>query len=253
METAGNQGGRTAGELGMSTEPTTPKELAEWHERKIAGHDRMGPPREKMEWDQVLSTLGQLPAETPEEIATREEKVRLAELAERQGKFNKICPDEFIRPVQRRLLTDPRAFDECASWNIGFPGVLAVGPTGSAKTRACWQALGRLFVHERKSFAWFPVKRLITEYVRYESKDLAEEFYRNYRHYDMLFIDDLDKFNAQFESESAAIFQFYDWVYREHRPCLTTTNRSRVKWADKMGDAFARRLFDDAHRPVIFK
>ena len=106
---------------------------------------------------------------------------------------------------------------------------------------------------ERKSFAWFPVKRLITEFARYEGKDLAEEFYRNYRKYDVLFVDDLDKFNSHFESEGAALFQFYDWVYREHRPCLTTTNRSRAKWVDMMGEAFARRLFDDAHLPVIFK
>jgi hypothetical protein len=33
---------------------------------------------------------------------------------------------------------------------------------------------------------------------------------------------------------------------------ITTTNKDRQWWADKMGDAFARRLFDDAHFAVQF-
>ncbi len=230
-----------------------PRDFKQWVESEARKLETKSAKREGMEWDDVKALIGTLPPETEEERKDRATRHHEAETAIRLASFRRICPPEFFQPVENRLLTDIEAFEKCASWNGASPGILAGGPTGSSKTRACWQALGRLFVHERKSFAWFPVKRLITEFVRYESKDLAEEFYRNYRNYDILFVDDLDKFNVQFESEGAALFQFYDWVYRDHRPCLTTTNKSRQKWSDLMGDAFARRLFDDAHRPVIFK
>ena len=68
----------------------------------------------------------------------------------------------------------------------------------------------------------------------------------------MLFVDDIDKINWQFESQVALLWSFYDWIYRTKKPCITTTNQSREWWTEKMGAAFARRLFDDAQRPVRF-
>ena len=173
---------------------------------------------------------------------------------ERLARFKRVCDAEFIRKIDRIQLKSPFAFDQVAAWDGRFPGPLAHGSTGTGKTRAAWSAIGRLFVRENRAYAWFPVKRLITEFARFEAKDLADEFFKWYGEprFNLLFVDDLDKINWQFESEAAALFQFYDWVYRNRIPCITTTNRDRKWWTDKAGDAFVRRLFDEAHNAVQF-
>lgn len=33
---------------------------------------------------------------------------------------------------------------------------------------------------------------------------------------------------------------------------ITTTNKDRAWWSEKMGEAFARRLFEGAHFEVVF-
>lgn len=231
-----------------------PVEYARWqreHERRAGQRSAKQTP-EGMEWKQVLEAIASAPPETPDEIAAREKRLQEFERNERLACFRKICPPEFQAKIDRDQLASQPAFDAVCAWTGTFPGILCHGPTGTAKTRACWSTIGRLMVNEARSLAWFPVKRLITEFARYESKDLADEFWRFYRGFNLLFVDDLDKINWQFESESSALFQFYDWIYRERRPCLTTTNHTRQWWSDKMGDAFARRLFDEAHAPVEF-
>ena len=105
---------------------------------------------------------------------------------------------------------------------------------------------------ENRPFAWFPARRLATELERYEKHDAASEFFRAYSHYKALFVDDIDKINWQFESQKEQLFAFYDWIYRANVPCITTTNKDRVWWADKMGDAFTRRIFEDAHFEIKF-
>jgi hypothetical protein len=171
---------------------------------------------------------------------------------ERLTKFRNICPDEFRAKIDRAKVPNPEAFDLVALWDGSFPGPCASGKTKTAKTRAAWSALGRLYVKQNKPFAWFPVRRLVTELEGYETKGFADEFFRNYAHFAVLMVDDLDKINWQFESQQAMLFAFYDWVYRSKRPCISTTNKTRKWWADKMGDAFARRLFEDAQFEVAF-
>lgn len=207
---------------------------------------------QEFDFAEMRRRLASLPPETPEERAATEAAKRAVARGERIACFKRACPAEFSGKVDRGLLSDPAAFDAVANWRGSFPGPIASGPTGRSKTRAVWSALGRLSVDEGRTFAWFPVKRLLTEFARYESKNIADEFFRYYRIFDVLFVDDLDKINWQFESEMQALFQFYDWIYRDHRPCVTTTNKDRKWWADKMGDAFARRLFDEAHGAVTF-
>ena len=204
-----------------------------------------------VEMSALMAELAKLPPETDEERRDREKRLADFERIERLARFRRVCPPEFMQTIDRGQLLNAKAFDSVASWDGRFPGPLAVGTTGTAKTRACWSALCRLNVKDNRSVAWFPVKRLITEFARYESKDIADEFWKMQRT-DLIMVDDLDKINWQFESEAAILFQFYDWVYREHRPCMTTTNKSREWWTEKMGEAFARRLFDEAHRTVDF-
>ena len=205
-----------------------------------------------IEFSELMEHFKTLPPETDEERAEREKKIAEHARLERLAKFRNICPPEFGQKINRSLLKNAAAFDQMTAWDGKFPGPIATGGTGGSKSRAAWSILGRLHVTEQRSFAWFPVKRLVAELNRYESKNLADEFWRMNKNFNVLFVDDLDKFNAQFESEGAALFQFYDWIYREHIPCITTTNKSRVWWTKLMGDAFARRLFEDAHFEVKF-
>ncbi len=171
---------------------------------------------------------------------------------ERLTKFKKICPDRYLVKVDPAKLPNPEAFYRVAKWAGTYPGPCATGATGTAKTLASFSAMGSLYVKGNRPFAWFPVRRLVTELEGYEAKGCADEFFRNYAHYPVLMVDDIDKINWQFESQQAMLFSFYDWVYRCERPCITTTNKPRAWWADRMGDAFARRLFNDAHFEVRF-
>lgn len=222
-------------------------EFEKWMAQRAEKGKRLAVMDRGIEWSQVMEMarehLPEVPPPLPYEMTT--EGIRLAQ-------FKKCCPEEFYQKLDRERLPSPSAFDSVALWDGSFPGPVAVGDTDTAKTRAAWSALGRLHVKENRNFAWFPVKRLITEFIRYESKDLADEFWRYYRNFAVLMVDDLDKINWQFDSESAALFQFYDWIYREGRPCITTTNKGEEWWTDKMGEAFARRLFKDAHFAVKF-
>ncbi len=173
---------------------------------------------------------------------------------ERMAKFKTVLLDspEFMARIDRAKLPNPDAFDRVAKWDGQFPGPCAIGPTRTAKTRAAWSAIGRLYVRENKPFAWYPVRRLVTELARYEEAECAADFFRMADFHSILFVDDVDKLNWDFNSEKTALFSFFDWVYRHHKPVITTTNKDRKWWCDKMGDAFARRLIDDAHFAVGF-
>lgn len=181
-------------------------------------------------------------AKTPEQIA---EDSRLAE-------FRRVCDVRFIERIDRARLLCPDAFDRVSSWDGGFPGPCAHGLTGAGKSRSAWVSLGRLYVRRNRAFAWFPARRLIAEMERYEKSGSPDEFFRLYDHFRALFVDDLDKINWQFDSSKELLFAFVDWVYRKQKPCIVTTNQGRAWWAAKMGDAFARRLFDDAFQSVEF-
>lgn len=173
---------------------------------------------------------------------------------DRWQKFCGVCDEQFREKTDRAKLPNVPAFDAVAKWDGSFPGICAVGATNTGKTRAAWKALCNLYVNTEppKAFVWFPVRRLVTELDRYEQISAAEEFFRTNDLFEVLFVDDVDKINWQFESQKAALFSFYDWVYRKRKACITTTNKRREWWAEKMGEAFARRLFEDAHRVVTF-
>lgn len=241
----------------MSDETKPPgvsdREWDDYCKRRDRRLETKGSPKgEGIEMSDLVGKLASLPPETEEEKAEREKKLAATIRADRYATWRRVCPPEFQPKVDRSLLRNPTAFDKVAAWDGAFPGVLATGGTGTGKTRAAWIGLGRLIVNEGRSLAWFPVARLVAEYERYEKIDLLDEFFRRYAGFNVLFVDDLDKINWQFESETKALFAFYDWVYRERRPCLTTTNKDRAWWAERMGDAFARRLFDDAHLAINF-
>lgn len=203
-------------------------------------------------FEQTKGELAKLIASLPDRV---EIPFELTPAGERKARFTRALKgvaDKFLEPLDRRQLKNPTAFDRVANWDGKFPGPVATGATGTRKTGGGFAAIERLFVYENRAFSFFPIKRLISEYVRYEKKDLTDEFYRMLSHYPVLLIDDVDKINWQFESEVSILFQFYDWVYRAQRPVITTTNQTRAWWTERAGSAFVRRLFDEAHFEVKF-
>jgi len=172
--------------------------------------------------------------------------------ATRLEAFKRTCDAEFLQRIDRTRLPNPTAFDAVALWDGKFPGRIATGPTATAKTRAAWSALGRLYVKENRKFKWYHVRNLTLALEAEEGQGYLADFFRHLDHYHVIMIDDVDKINWQFDSTKQQLFAFYDWVYRTKKPCLTTTNKNRAWWAKMMGDAFARRLFDDAHHSVEF-
>lgn len=224
------------------------EELAAWKAADEAKQGKTSARRgEGMEWSEVQKIIAANLPETAPPLP-----YELTDEGKRLANFRKICPPEFMAKIDRTKVPNPAAFDTVAGWNGRTPGILAWGDTDTAKSRAAWSALGRLYVKEGRTFAWFSAKRLVDELERYESKHAGDEFWRFYSGYDMLFVDDADKINWQFESQGILLFQFYDWVYRAQRPCITTTNRSREWWTKGLGGAFTRRLFDDCHSAVKF-
>jgi hypothetical protein len=168
----------------------------------------------------------------------------------RKTKFDGVCPPEFNHKIDRALLPNPAAFDRVAQWDGHFRGPCAVGKTATCKSRAAWSALGRLWVKQNVGFSWWPVRKLIKDIE--DSNGALEGLMYRHAGSRVFFIDDADKINWQFESHGESLFAFYDMIYRKNIPCITTTNKDRAWWAKKMGEAFARRLFDDACTEVNF-
>ena len=195
---------------------------------------------------QFMAACAALP-DTP----TPPSAVQLAEV-KRLAVFRSVCDAEFLKRIHRAELPDTVAFDRVAQWPGPYPGRLATGATGAAKTRAAWSALGRLYVRENRPFKWYPVRALVKALDDEENAGFGADFFRHLGHYPILFIDDIDKINWQFDSTKQQLFAFYDWIYRTRKPCLTTTNKDRAWWANMMGEAFARRLFAEAHETVEF-
>lgn len=194
----------------------------------------------------LMATFAQMPA-TAKEIPSADtpEGRRLAS-------FKRVCPEEFCRKVDRLLLTNPEAFDQVCTWDGTYPGPLCVGPTGTRKTGSAWSTLGRLYVKHNFDFTYMPVRKLIVDTQRAEEGSDTAAYFGFLRQRRIIFVDDLDKFNPNFQSEPSALFSFYDWVYSNHVPVIATTNQTREWWEERMGSAFTRRLFADAHKVVQF-
>jgi DNA replication protein DnaC len=161
---------------------------------------------------------------------------------QRMTAFRKVWPARFQEKLDRKRLKNPKAFDAVAAWDGRAPGMLAYGPTGHAKTWAVWVALGRLYVRENQTFVFFPIARLLDRIKKLEGLEPALFDSRGCR---IVFVDDADKFNADFDSERVALFEFYDHMSVTKRPVITTTNQDRKWWEKRMGEAFARRLFEE--------
>lgn len=171
---------------------------------------------------------------------------------ERFAAYRRVCDPNFFADVDPTRIRNKAAFSRVAEWDGRFPGPCITGISGAGKTFAAWQALRRLYVKENRAFRWFPVRLLVTELERYEKNECAADFFRQCSFFRVLFIDDVDKINWDFESHAQMLFSFFDWVYSHKIPCIATTNRDQAWWKAKAGDALVRRMFVDGCVEVKF-
>lgn len=197
----------------------------------------------KRDFDKALENL-------PEKV---EVPYHLTPEGERAADFKRVCDECFYHEIDYLRVKNRSTFDRVVNWDGQFPGPCATGVTGAGKTFAAWHALRHLYVKKNRSFKWFPVRLLVTELERYEKHECAHDFFRQIDMFRVLFIDDIDKINWDFESHAQMLFVFMDWVYRTKKPCIVTTNRSRSWWEQKAGAALVRRLFVDGCVEVEFK
>ncbi len=230
----------------MSTEflpPALAADYERWKARKHSADGKAAPTTFADVKGEFIAALRNLPETVEIPYAYTEE-------GQRKAKFDDVCPREFNHKINRSLLPNAAAFDRVAQWDGHFPGPCASGSTDTAKSRAAWSALGRLWVKGGVGFSWWPVRKLIKD-IEETNGGLEGLMYRHVASR-VFFVDDADKINWQFESHAESLFAFYDLVYRKNLPCITTTNKDRKWWTNKMGEAFTRRLFDDACREVRF-
>lgn len=170
---------------------------------------------------------------------------------ERMRRFKEVCPSEFFQKIDLTKIKNATAFAKVVSWSGQFPGPLAYGPTGTGKTRSAWSVLGRLWVREGKAFRWYSAKRLTDSFFEYHMEGRPEAFWRGLGGVNLILLDDMDKMESS-ERNNTVLFELYDWLTREQHPAITTTNQGQDWWANRMGEAFARRMFEGAHQPVKF-
>jgi hypothetical protein len=239
----------------MTQDTRTPEEreaarkaLLEEADRWIAA--RKTAPDVSADFETARDRLRQTLAALPEKVEVPYDRTPEGE---RAAQFARVVDPNFSGKIDVSRIRSAAAFDRVLKWDGSFPGPCATGGTGMGKTFVAWQALRRLYVKENRAFKWFPVRLLVTELERYEKHECTADFFRQCDYFRILFVDDIDKINWDFESHAQMLFSFLDWVYRAKKPCIVTTNRDRAWWKQKAGDALVRRLFDDGCVEVNFK
>jgi hypothetical protein len=223
--------------------PAIAEDFAKWQAKKAAVDAEVAPKDFGSLKEEFLAVMANLPE-------TVEIPYHLTPEGERKAKFDQSCPPEFNHRIDRARLTNPVAFDAVAQWDGEYPGVCATGKSGAGKSRAAWSALGRLWVREGVGFSWWPMRRLIKAID--EADGGLDGLMWRHQASRVFFLDDADKANWQFETTSESLFAFFDHIYRKNLPLIVTTNNGRKWWTDKMGEAFVRRMFDEACREVRF-
>jgi hypothetical protein len=177
--------------------------------------------------------------------------------------FGESCPEEFKRPISRSLLKNPSAFDKLGSWDWSFPGFCCTGGTNCGKTRAVWNSIKRKVDSGTGGFIYFTARGLVEEYLKFHMDGEPKAFWkelgwRGWSNWDskmvypsLIFVDDLDKVDMN-DRNCGVLFELFDRVYRDHIPCVSTTNKDRAWWIGKMGEAFVRRFMDDAQKELKF-
>jgi hypothetical protein len=147
------------------------------------------------------------------------------------------CPVEFQKPIDLALVRP--AYHTLMKWDGTFPGYCCVGDTSAGKTRACWRVLENI----PGWFHYYGARDLIDAQWDWHGDMWEKIFTGPACTIPLVFLDDVDKV-ALNSLTTELLFTFFDLIYERQIPCLSTTNRDRKWWLDKMGAAFTRRFMD---------
>jgi hypothetical protein len=203
----------------------------------------------------------------PMNITEYERRLTLTAEQERQERLEKFfeisCPVEFRTPLIQEKIKNKDAFGKVASWKWTFPGICCSGGTNGGKTRAVWFSLRGFLYAKKVKFVSLTARGFTEKYFKYHMEGDPASFWKEigWGDYDswekklrvpeLIFMDDLDKIDMN-DRNCGVLFELFDRVYRDHVPCISTTNQNRAWWTSKMGEAFVRRFMDDAQTEVKF-
>ncbi len=186
----------------------------------------------------------------------RIEQKRRDQTTSTQTEWERICPPRFQDTDPARI-PDQSAMNQIIGWKSGADGLLALGETGSCKTRSFYLLLRRLHFREKKTIIAINSADLSMEIGRlfYTDQLAAANFIKRLCSVDVLYLDDLDK--AKFtERTEAEVYHIINHRTEQRRPIFASVNCNGDELSgllsDNRGWPIVRRLRDYC-KPVCFK
>lgn len=177
---------------------------------------------------------------------------------QRMQNFRRFCPEEFLRPIDRKLIPNGVAWDQGDAWTGSFPGIwLWSTGTGEAKTRLLWRLFGRFHVRQGKTVIRVTGLSLAEDYGDAVRHGRTERFYARFPKHAVVMLDDLDKMvlptiegerqlgfaeDEQASRNARMLRELFDGFYEEHTPVLVTANRNIAWFAARCGPSTERRM-----------
>jgi DNA replication protein DnaC len=180
--------------------------------------------------------MASIPAESPEEIATRRQARAARMIAEQVAAARLAAYESDIGPTYRTTQWDnpnlaPYApqIARIRGWQLSPRGILAAGPSGRGKTRAIADLYRRLAIDERvtvryaKAADWFA---RLNEQVRYGTDD-ARRWVRDQANAPVFIMDDIGQqamLSARADWSEGWFMQFLDIRRELALPLIASTN-----------------------------
>tara|TARA_R110000868_G_scaffold253540_1_gene510112 strand:- start:487 stop:1161 length:675 start_codon:yes stop_codon:yes gene_type:complete len=206
----------------------------------------------------IWRKAGVLPPEgTPFKKLTHEQEAEVTAKVIRQNRmerFKLMCPPEFQKKIDEKLIENPTAWAEADKWEGSFPGLwLWSNDTGRAKTRMLWRKFGALHVNQGKVVARITGLNLAEEYHDAFNRNRTSEFYGQFSKMGVVMLDDLDKMplphqDASFSQSDQGmrnarfLRELFDKFYENHVPVLVTANENIKFFAERIGPSAERRM-----------
>lgn len=176
------------------------------------------------------------------------EQNRREQSSSTQAEWERICPPRFQDTDPARI-PDQSAMNQIIGWKSVADGLLALGETGSCKTRSFYLLLRRLHFKEKKSIVAINSADLSMEIGRlfYTDQLAASNFIKRLCSVDVLYLDDLDK--AKFtERTEAEVYHIINHRTEHRRPIFASVNCTGEELSgllsDNRGWPIVRRLRD---------
>ncbi|MSU47390.1 MAG: hypothetical protein EXS42_09800 [Lacunisphaera sp.] len=191
-----------------------------------------------------LSPFAQLDIPPPNELVDLDARSRELIQESRLNDFKAKCPPEFLPPIKRALLSNLEAWDAADSWTSGtYPGLwLWSAETGRCKTRMAWRKIEQGIVKLGLRYVFTTGGSLADLCYQDFREGEPAEFVRRFKRYNLVVIDDVDKFPFADERPGRAFRDLFDYFYSQHVSVLVTSNEPIDYVAQRLGDSSERRI-----------